>query len=517
MTSHKTGVEGDSRIPVESSIEFNPGSMDRPWTEERLREFVRARLGDRKLVVVSNREPYMHVEKDGETACIQPASGVTVALDPIMKACGGTWVAHGSGSADRASSDNRGRLKVPPDNPRYTLRRVWLSKEEEDGYYYGFSNRALWPLCHVAYTRPEFRREHWEAYANVNGLFAEAVLEEIGDDPAFVFIQDYHFTLLPRLLRENAPNALIAQFWHIPWPNPEAFRICPWKKEVLGGLLGNHLLAFHIQYHCMNFLDTADRELEARLDRERFAITRWEQSTRLLPVPISIDFDGFSSRAASTAIEAEVRHLRTRFHLEGKRVAIGVDRLDYTKGIPERLHAVDRFLSRYPQYKEMFVFIQIGVPSRVHIAEYRRLGEEVEALVEEINWRHKTGPWVPIVLLHEHVNQDVLPAYYRIADVCMVTSLHDGMNLVAKEYVASRFDNRGALLLSPFTGASRELQEAFQVNPYAVDEMADTLARIFSLPFEEEEGRMRKLRERVLDANVFRWAAKIIDEAVRTL
>jgi trehalose 6-phosphate synthase len=499
------------------SPESDSGSIDLPWTEDRLREFVRARLGDRKLVVVSNREPYVHVQAEGGIACLQPASGVTVALDPILKACGGTWVAHGSGSADQEMSDEKGRTPVPPGDPRYTLRRVWLTKEEEEGYYYGFSNRALWPLCHVAYTRPEFRREHWEAYGAVNRRFAEAVLEEIGGKPAFVFIQDYHFALLPRMLRENAPNALIAQFWHIPWPNPEAFRVCPWKQEILQGLLGNHLLAFHIQYHCNNFMDTADRELEARLDRERFVISRGEQATRVQPVPISIDFEGFSARADSPETEVEMQRLRRRFRLPGKRVALGVDRLDYTKGIPERLRAVDRFLTRNPRHREKFVFLQIGVPSRIHIEEYKRLGDEVESLVDEINWRHKSGCWVPILYLQEHVDRDLLPAYYRMADVCLVTSLHDGMNLVAKEYVASRSDLRGTLLLSPFTGAARELLEAFHVNPFAVDDMADTLARVLDLPVEEQEARMRRLRERVREANVFRWAAKIVDETVRTL
>lgn len=486
-------------------------TFEQPWTETRLREFARARLGRRKLVVVSNREPYVHQLQNGDVTCIQPPGGLTLALGPVLRSCGGTWIAHGSGSADRETADEFGRLQVPPEKPAYTLRRVWLTKEEEEGYYYGFANSALWPLCHVAFVRPLFQREHWEQYVSVNRKFAQVVKEEVGSDPAIVFIQDYHFALLPRMIRREIPHALIAQFWHIPWPNPEVFRICPWGKEVLDGMLGNHLMGFHIRYQCNNFLDTIDRVLEARTDREHSAVSYRDQMTHVRPFPISVDFDGISA----LQVDKDVARLRKRFRLEGKRVAVGVDRMDYTKGIPERLKAVDRFLTRNPAFKEKFVFIQIAVPSRTHIDEYEKLGDHIDALVEDINWRHKTDKWDPVVLITEHVPPDGVVSYLRLADVCMVTSLHDGMNLVAKEFVACRSDQRGALILSPFTGSARELEESIQVNPFAIDEMADALARALNMPPEEQERRMSRLRARVKQDNVFRWAASVLEEAVK--
>ncbi|MBI3098133.1 MAG: trehalose-6-phosphate synthase [Planctomycetes bacterium] len=494
---------------------MTPVTLDRLWSEEALRERVRALLGPRKLIVVSNREPYMHVENAGDLTLIRPASGVTTALDPVLRACGGTWIAHGAGSGDRETADAQGHLAVPPDRPAYTLRRVWLTKEEEAGYYYGFANEALWPLCHVAYTRPVFRREDWEHYAAVNAKFASAVVEEAGDAPAFVFLQDYHFALLPRLLRQALPNALIAQFWHIPWPNPEAFRICPWKHEILDGLLGNHLLAFHIQYQCNNFIDTVDREIEARPDRERFAISYGQSLTYLRPVPISVDFASLEARGEAPETAALQERLHRRHRLQGKAVALGVDRLDYTKGIPERLRAVDRFLGRHPRFRERFVLLQIAAPSRIHIPEYKRISQEVATLVDEINWRYKTDRWSPIVYINEHLPSDIVAAYYRLADVCLVTSLHDGMNLVAKEFVANRSDRRGVLILSRFTGSSREMEEALLVNPYDVDGMADALAIAFDMSVGEQERRMDRLRSRVREFNVFRWAGTLIEEALR--
>src|SRR3990167_8048689 len=302
------------------------------WTKRTLQQTLKDRLGDVLFLVVSNREPYVHRIEGEELICERPASGLTIALDPVMRACGGLWVAHGSGNGDRQVGDANGHIPVPPDNPAYTLRRVWLTKEEEDGYYYGFSNRALWPLCHIAYTRPSFDAKEWAAYRTVNEKFARVVLEEIGDRNAFVFIQDYHFALLPRLLRR--PNIRVAQFWHIPWPNPEAFRICPWKEEILHGLLGNDLLGFHIRYHCMNFLETVDRMIEARTDYEKFEIIKGGKSTRVRPFPISIDFDEASSRGQSQEVEIEMRRLRKTLGLGGQIVGLGVDRIDYTKGIP---------------------------------------------------------------------------------------------------------------------------------------------------------------------------------------
>jgi trehalose 6-phosphate synthase len=485
-----------------------------PWSKERLEEVVVTRLGGAQLVVVANREPYHHVYDGEHIRCIKPASGLTTALDPVMRACGGTWVAHGNGDADREVADERGRVQVPPDAPAYTLRRVWLTKEEEQGYYYGFSNEALWPLCHVAYTRPKFDPNDWMQYKAVNQKFADAVLEEIDGNPAIVFVQDYHFALLPRMLKSARPDIVVMQFWHIPWPNREIFRICPWKDEILEGLLGNDVLSFHIQQHCNNFLETVDRHLETKVDLERFGVTREGHTTLVHPQAISIDVDAIANFAPAD-VEREQRRLRERFRLRDRKLLVGVDRVDYTKGIPERFRAVDRLLTMHPELRGAFHFLQVGAPSRVHIPTYRRLNEELETLAEEINWRHGTPFWRPILFLNEHFGPAQVYALYRLAAGCVVSSLHDGMNLVAKEFIASRTDLRGALVLSRFTGASRELTDALLINPYDVTQFAEALHQALTMPPEEQERRLRRLRAIVEDNNIYRWAGMLLSRAGR--
>jgi len=403
-------------------------------------------------------------------------------------------------------------VPVPPEDPSYTLRRVWLTKEEVEGYYYGFANEALWPLCHIACTPPRFDAAHWEQYREVNRKFADAVLEEVQDGPAVVFVQDYHYALLPRMLKNDRPDLIVMQFWHIPWPNREVFRICPWQEEILEGLLGNDLLSFHIQYHCNNFLETVDRALESRVDWDRFAVTRGGRTTWVRPQPISID----TTLVAGSLPEdpkKEERRLRKRLGVRDQPLLVGVDRVDYTKGIPERLRAIDRLLTLHPEFRRNFTFVQLGAPSRVHIPAYRRLGEKIDALVEEINWRHGNHTWRPVVYLNEHHAPELLFPLYRAAAACVVSSLHDGMNLVAKEFVAARSDHRGVLVLSRFTGAAQELADALLINPYAVDEFAGALRQALVMPAEEQERRMRRLRQQVEDNNIYRWAGMLLSEA----
>ena len=486
------------------------------WDKTRLQELAKAKLTDYQFIVVSNREPYIHRFSGDEIECAVPASGMATALDPVMQACGGTWIAHGSGDADREVVDAHDRIAVPPDNPAYTLRRVWLTKEEEDGHYYGFANEALWPLCHIAYTRPTFNEADWRMYQQVNQRFADVVLEEIGERRAFVFVQDYHFALLPRILKAANPNLIVAQFWHIPWPNREAFRVCPWSEAILDGLLGNDLLGFHIRYHCNNFMDTVDRGIEAKVDYEHFAITRGGHTTLVRPFPISIDFERIATASQSAAIDQEIRRIKRRWNLKTPFVGVGVDRIDYTKGIPERLRAIERLFERYPEYHRRFTFLQIGVPSRVHIKQYQALNDEIEALIETINWKHQDSSWKPIVFIHEHCAPPVLWAAYRLANVCVVSSLHDGMNLVAKEFVATRADEDGVLILSPFTGSARELHTgALLVNPYAVDQMTEQMHQALTMAPEERRRRMQRLRAAVAEQNVYRWAGKILASLLR--
>jgi alpha,alpha-trehalose-phosphate synthase [UDP-forming] len=485
------------------------------WTADRLAVQVQSRLEDGRLFVVSNREPYMHQRTGKSVEVVVPPSGLVSALEPVLSACDGTWIAHGSGDADREMVDRGDRLRVPPNDPRYTLRRVWLSKEEEEGYYYGFANEGLWPLCHIAHTRPLFRAQDWQHYQEVNRKFTAAVLDEIKDIPKpVVLVQDYHFALMPRLLKEKRPDARVAIFWHIPWPNPEAFGICPWQRQLVDGLLGADLIGFHIQSHCNNFLQTVDRVVESRVDWEHFSVSRQNHRTIVRPFPISVDLtDDESVESDNYGSDYSDRTALMRsLGVDAEFVGIGVDRVDYTKGIPERFRAIERFLEKYPRYRNKFTFIQIGAPSRTHIKRYQDLLAEVEAEAERINWRFQSGSWKPIVSLKRQHSHEEIERYYRAADICLVTALHDGMNLVAKEFLAARRDERGVLILSQFTGAARELRDALLVNPYDVDQTAEAIRVALEMEPEEKQMRIHRMRRVVRERNIYRWAGNLITE-----
>lgn len=484
---------------------------DQLWNEAKLRDLVLAKLGENALYVVSNREPYIHMVDDMDnTKCVRPASGVVTAIDPILRACGGTWVGHGSGNNDKAFVNSKNKLGVPPDDIRYILKRVWLTKEEEEGYYYGFSNEGLWPLCHNTYTRPIFREKDWELYKKVNQKFADSLIEELPAKSPFIFIQDYHFAVLPRMIKEKRPDAIIALFWHIPWPNPEIFAICPYQNEILDGMLGSDLIGFHVQNHCNNFMDTANRLLESRVDAEKFSVTREGKETYIKSFPISIDFKFEESADINT--QKKIERLKKEYKIQKCIVAVGVERIDYTKGIQERMLAVDRFLDKYPEFKDYFVFIQLAAPSRTHIKRYHDLMGEIDELVEKINWKHMTAGWKPIIYLKRHFSPEEIMPYYTLGDICIVSSLHDGMNLVAKEYVSAKNDLSGALILSKFTGASRELKDAFIINPYSVDDFAETIRAAIATPIEEKRKRMAAMRQIVMEGNVYKWAGDIITQ-----
>ena len=482
------------------------------WTAERLAVHVRARLDGGQLFVVSNREPYMHVRRGKSWEAVVPPSGLVTALEPVLRACDGTWIAHGSGDADRETADQHGRLRVPPDDPHYSLRRIWLSKEEEEGYYYGFANEGLWPLCHIAHTRPIFRATDWGHYQEVNRKFAAAVLEEIkGTNKPVVLVQDYHFALLPRFIKQARPDVRVAIFWHIPWPNPEGFGICPWQRELVDGLLGADLIGFHIQSHCTNFLQTVDRVMESRIDWEHFSVRRLEHVTMVRPFPISVSppEDEFAQKTQEVTY-LERSALLKSLGIEATFMGVGVDRVDYTKGILERFLAIERFLEKCPSYQGRFAFVQIAAPSRTHIKRYHDLLAEVEAEAERINWRFQTPTWKPIALqIRQHSHDEIQP-YYRAADLCLVTALHDGMNLVAKEFLATRHDERGVLILSRFTGAARELLDALLVNPYDIDQTADAIRAALEMDPEEKQARMRRMRKVVREHNVYRWAGNLM-------
>ncbi|GAB4479790.1 MAG: trehalose-6-phosphate synthase [Burkholderiaceae bacterium] len=483
------------------------------WNPEALRRLLKDQFSGDEVILVSNREPYIHLRSAQGIQVQRPASGLVTAVEPVMRACSGTWIAHGGGSADRETADAAGRVRVPPADPAYTLRRIWLSKAEENGYYYGFANEGLWPLCHIAHVRPVFRSEDWEQYCAVNERFAEAVVEEAHTDDPVVLIQDYHFALAPRMVRERLPRATIITFWHIPWPNPESFGICPWRTEILDGLLGSTILGFHTRYHCNNFLQTVDRFLEARIEHESSTVSFGGHLTQVESYPISIAWP-----AAENDEPVAAARERTRRALgidDEQLLGLGVDRLDYTKGIVERMRAVERLFELHPEWLHRFTFVQIAAPSRSSLDEYQRFEAQVRATAAQINARFGDPTWQPIRLLVEHHDAESVRAHYRACDVCLVTSLHDGMNLVAKEFVAARDDERGTLILSQFAGASRELHEALIVNPYHIEQVAEALHRALAMPAAEQRERMASLRQLVREFNVYRWAGRMLLDAAR--
>ena len=478
------------------------------WTREKLQRLVQREIGDYQLIVVSNRQPYVHEIVEGKLSHTSTAGGLVTAIDPLMQECGGTWVAFGGGQGDYFAVDKNNRIQVPPDDPSYTLRLVWLTEQEEQGYYAGFSNEGLWPLCHNAFIEPTFQTSDWETYKAVNNVFAKQVLDEIDGRPAVVFTQDYHLALLPRLLREVDPDVITAQFWHIPWPTYDIYRICPWGDELIDGLLGNDLLGFHIGDHCDNFMEAAARSLGAQVHGEYNLVYQRKEPTLVRPFPISVDFEQINLDSQSPEVTDEVDRLLEEFDLDGKIIGLGIDRIDYTKGIPHRIRAIGRFFEKYPEYIGKVVFVQAGVMSRANIHAYQQLSGQIDHELENVSGRFSTDDWQPVLYLPDDLPPITLAAFRRIARFCVVSSLHDGMNLVAKEYVASCFDEDGVLILSPFTGAAHELTDSLIVNPYATEEFAEAIYDAVEMPLKERRERMEKMRRVVEENNIYMWAAR---------
>ena len=515
--------QGDSRISREVHVALSEMRLERrfatgihvEWSPKTLQRVLVEELPGTQVLVVSNREPYIHNRSNGAVALQIPASGLVAALEPVMRACGGTWIAHGSGSADREMVDTDDRIRVPPADPAYTLRRVWLTDEEQDGYYYGFANEGLWPLCHIAFVRPMFREGDWAQYQAVNEHFADVVAREANCNDPIVLVQDYHFALLPRMIRERLPKSTIITFWHIPWPNAETFSICPWRREIIDGMLGSTILGFHTQFHCNNFIDATDRFMESRIDREHASVTFGGHETLIRPYPISIEWP--PAALADQASVPECREaVKQRFSLPADaRIAVGIERFDYTKGILDRIRAVDDLLNRRPEWKGKLVFIQAAAPTRSKLVAYSALQSDAERLAKEINTRHGKDDFQPIRLVVRHHDPGEVYELFRAADMCIVSSLHDGMNLVAKEFVAARDDEQGVLILSSFAGASQELNEALIVNPYDTHGMAEALDQALRMPAAEQADRIRLMRDQVRQRNVYRWAAQMLLDAAR--
>jgi trehalose 6-phosphate synthase len=496
------------------AVELEQESRGGQWSAARLRATLTQHLQGERIVILANREPYVHERQNGELRVLHPASGLVTALEPVMRACSGVWVAHGSGSADRETVDAHDRVRVPPGEESYVIRRVWLTEQEEKGYYYGFSNEGLWPLCHVAHVRPTFRSEDWESYRAVNQRFSEAVCQEVDRDDPIILVQDYHLALAPKMIRERLPRATIISFWHIPWPNGERFGICPWREEIIAGLLGSSIVGFHTQQHCNNFIDSVDAFVESRIDRETRAIVQGDRRTLIRPYPISIAWPVHWLDQVPPVEEARAE-VRKEFGLPADiLLGVGIDRLDYTKGIEERLLAIDALFARYPEFRGKLCFVQIAAPSRTKIDSYQELAKRVEATVNAINARWSQGSdYRPILLVRAHQEPVSVFRFHRAADFCYVSSLHDGMNLVAKEYVAAREDEQGVLVLSQFTGAARDLPEALVVNPYDLKQSSDAIATALRMSKEEQRERMQAMRRFLSQFNVYRWAGRMLVDA----
>jgi trehalose 6-phosphate synthase len=518
-TEFRSLLEDVRALTKRLTAEAEARDADGLWTPARLRSVVHDALDGARVVILANREPLIHqLDRLGQVRPMRPASGLVSALEPVIRACSGTWVAHGSGSADRANSDKNGRVLVPPEDDSYALRRVWLSEEEEQGYYYGFANEGLWPLCHYAHQRPTFRVEDFDHYRAVNQKFVDAVCDEVsntGDQDPIILVQDYHFALAPRMLREQLPNATIVAFWHVPWPHAERVGICPWRSELIDGLLGASIIGFHTQLHCNNFVDSVDAFMEARIDREQHAVVRHGRTSLIRPYPISVEWPQHWTLGAASPADCRQAIIKKYNMGPGAVIGVGVDRLDYTKGLEERFCAIERLLELHPDLRGRFKFIQISAPSRTKIKRYQELDATVVELANRINRRFSPDGQQSIVLLREHHDQASIAAHYRAADFCYVSSVHDGMNLVAKEFVVSRDDELGMLLLSSFAGASRELTEALIVNPYDLDTAAKAMAQAINMSVSEQRDRMRAMRAQVRENNVFRWAGELLTDAAR--
>ncbi len=484
-------------------------------------------LEGRTLILLSNREPYEHVRTEGDASpddaaavtLRRPPGGLVSALDPTMQRTHGTWVAWGSGSADREHADEHARVMVPPEDPSYTLRRVWLDDEDVEQYYLGFANSALWPLCHLLLQHYEFHGEYWTRYREVNARFADAVAEEVARAPgeAVVWIQDYHFAVAPLLLRERlaakGERAFLHQFWHIPFPPPDILRLLPTEAQigVVRGMLGNDLLEFHTDRYAMNFMDCVAAVLpDAEVRRELKRVRVDGREIHVGVFPISIDVERYESAARSPEGARRAAELRAQHATGDRTLGVSVDRIDYTKGIPERLRALDQLWEQSPELRGRLTFVVVATPSRGEIASYHALEEEVLSGVAAINERWGTPEWTPIVLHHESLDADQLAAIYRAGDLCLVSSLQDGMNLVAKEYLACNVDEQGVLVLSRLTGAAEEIEGAVLINPFNVDGVVEGLREAIAMPIEERRRRMSCMREQLCAATIFDWLEAIL-------
>jgi trehalose 6-phosphate synthase len=487
-----------------------------------------------RLIVVSNREPYEHIWRKDQLLCRPTDGGLSSALDPILRRVGGLWVAWGSGEADREATGGAQTLEVPPEAPAYRLRRVWLTPEEVKGGYLGYANEVLWPLCHVTLDRVAYRRAFWEPYARLNRRFADAVLSELGQQPGPVWVHDFHLALVPKLIKAESPRTRVFVFWHVPWPVPDVFRILPERLEILQGLLAADSIVFQTRAYGLAFAECAKRFLQADVNAQGDTLAVEGHRTSVGARAISVDFHAFTARAKTAPVERVMAQARRRLNVHpGVRLGLGVDRLDYTKGLLKRLWALDAFFTRYPEYRGAFTFVQVAVPTRSELDAYRRYRKLIWQTVFEVNDRHSFArhssmrhaalhesgngqdleAWRPIEYLEGKIDFDTLVAYYRLADLALVSSVYDGMNLVAKEYIASQVDETGVLLVSQMAGSAEELTDALIINPYDPEGLADAIRDALEMPEGERRRRMRAMRAHLSAHDLYGWADGCLQDA----
>ncbi len=478
-------------------------------TPDEFISYAQKKLLGKKFTVAIQGEPYVHVNTPRGIKMEKGAGGANVLLDGILKQVGGLMVALGKGSADNKVVDEKGRIKITSNKKSYTMKRLFLKKKELDGFYYGFANQTLWPLCHAVFVKPIFSPEWWEDYVNVNQKYADAIIDELGDQEGFIWINDYHLSLLPKMLREKKPTLSIGTFWHIPWPTHEIFRICPWRKELLEGLLGSNFIGFHRDYHVQNFIECCRRELEVIVDSEPRAVIYKDQTTKVNNVPAGIDYDEIRE-VIQKQKKMDKRLIKKDFGFDYQYLGIGVERSDYTKGLLERVKIIDRFLEIYPEYQGKFVYLSITPLSRTKIPAYRAFNRELYDLIDKINWKYSTFDWQPIYFVNKSFPREKIFSYYNLSDVCLVTALDDGMNLVAKEYAIACKPQKGMLILSKFTGAAKDLKTAIHINPYDINNSAHALHEALSMSPDEKFRRNNAMKEVLRENNIYHWGMEFI-------
>jgi alpha,alpha-trehalose-phosphate synthase [UDP-forming] len=468
----------------------------------------RERLGElsdlfasHRLVVVSNRLPYNPVRTSKGIRYVKGSGGLVTALDPVLRLCNGLWIGWDGGTGP-PMKEKRVTVSESDDEGSYQLRFVNLTEKEISHYYYSFSNRILWPLFHNFIGLSHFNSAHWKTYFKTNAYFAGEILEEANPSD-IIWVQDYHLCLVPNFIRYQHPELKPYFFLHTPFPPYDTFRVLPWRRPILEGLLGSEKIGFHVKNYADNFLDCVEKILNIPVDRERGIIGIERREVKVSWHPISIDYEAFRDIALTKRVTNRVR--KRRSHIGDFIVILGVDRLDYTKGIKERLLAVERFLEKHGKFRNRILFIQVAVPSRTRVEEYRVMKREVDETIGRINGHFTREGWPPIQYIYRSLSREELVAYYRLADIALITPGRDGMNLIAKEYVASQVDKKGVLILSEFAGAAEELTEALLVNPYDIETVSDAIYRAIRMSSAQKKRRMEKMQDLGSRWDIYCW------------